>query len=185
MKISAVILVVCFLCGCRAGDNQLDQAMDLRKKLLEAQTCSFTAVVTADYGDALYTFQMDCTADSAGILEFTVTDPETIAGITGNISQESAALTFDDKVLAFPMMADGELTPVCAPWIFLNTLRSGYLTGCKSEDNGLSIYIDDTFENKPLRLLISTGENAVPVYAEIIWQDYRILSLDIRDFAIQ
>lgn len=185
MKIAAVILVVCLLCGCGAGDEQLEQAMDLRKKLLESQICSFTAVITADYGDAVYTFQMECNTDKEGTLHFTVTDPETIAGITGSISQDRAALTFDDKVLAFPMLADGELTPVCAPWIFMNTLRSGYINGCCEEKSGICIYIDDSFKEKPLHLMIYTDQNSIPVAAEIIWQERRILTLDIRDFTIQ
>lgn len=186
MKVAvAVILIVCLFCGCGAENDHMDLAMELRKKLLEAQSCSFTAVITADYGDALYTFHMACAANSAGSLQFTVTDPETIAGITGSISRDSAALTFDDKVLAFPMLADGELSPVSAPWIFLNTLRSGYLTGCSQEKDGLCIYIDDSFEDNPLHLMIYTDQDAVPVSAEIIWQERRILTLDIRDFTIQ
>lgn len=186
MKIAAaVVLIVCLLSGCGAGDDQMDQAMNLRKKILEADVCSFQSVITADYGDALYTFQMECSTDSAGNLQFTVTDPETISGITGSISQDSASLTFDDKVLAFPMLADGELTPVSAPWLFMNTLRSGYLTGCSKEEEGFCIYIDDSFEESPLHLMIYTNQDILPVSAEIVWQERRILSLDIRDFAIQ
>ena len=185
MKITAVFLVVCLLCGCGAGDDALDQAMDLRKQLLEADGCSFLTVVTADYAEAIYTFQMQCSADNTGALKFTVTDPETIAGITGNIAQDKAALTFDDKVLAFPMLADGELTPVSAPWIFLNTLRSGYLKGCSKDDDGITIYIDDSFEENPLHLLIRLDENMTPIYADIVWQERRILSLDVCDFKLQ
>lgn len=185
MKFAAVILIMCLLCGCSTGDDAFEQAMDLRKELLEADHCSFLAVITADYGNTLYTFQMQCTADNAGNLQFSVIDPETIAGITGSISQESTGLTFDDKVLAFPILADGELTPISAPWIYINTLRSGYLTGCSTEENGYTIYIDDSFEENPLHLVIHTDENMTPKDAEIIWQERRILSMDIRDFTIQ
>ena len=66
MKIAAVILIISLLCGCGAGDDALDQAIDLRKNLLEANTCSFHAVITADYADEVYTFQMQCSADSTG-----------------------------------------------------------------------------------------------------------------------
>lgn len=186
MKLAvAVLLITCILCGCTSEDASMDHAMDLRKKLLEAENCSFQTVITADYGDALYTFQMDCAADSEGNLQFTVTDPETISGITGTISQESAALTFEDKVLAFPMLADNQLTPVSGPWIFMNTLRSGYLTGCSREEDGFCIYIDDSFEENPLHLEIETDQEALPVHAQIIWKDCRVLSMDIRDFSIQ
>lgn len=181
---AAVVLIVCLLSGCGTQDDLLDQAMDLRKSILEAQSCSFQAVITADYGDVLYTFQMECSSDSNGNLQFTVTDPATICGITGSISDDGGCLTYEDKVLAFPMLADGELTPVSAPWLFINTLRSGYLNGCSEEDSSLCIYIDDSYEEDPLRLEVYTDQKTIPIRAEIIWQEQRILSLDIRNFTI-
>ena len=186
MKLAVtVLLIVCILCGCKPGDDFLDQTIDMRKTILDAECCTFQAVITADYGDVLYTFQMECTGDSTGALQFTVTDPETISGITGTISRERTALTFDDKVLASPILADNQLSPVSGPWIFLNTLRSGYLTGCSREDDGFCIYIDDSFEEYPLHLEIATDLQMHPVSAQIIWQDRRILSMDIRDFTVR
>ena len=88
-------------------------------------------------------------------------------------------------MLAFPVLADDQLTPVSAPWIFLNSLRSGYLTGCSREEDGICIYIDDSFEENALHLEIYTDENMTPVRAEIIWQDRRVLSIDIRNFTLQ
>ena len=182
---AAVFLAVFLLSGCQITDDQLNLAIDLRKRILEAERCSFQSVITADYGEALYTFQMDCTVDSVGNLHFTVTDPDSISGITGEISQDSASLTFDDKVLAFPVLADGQLTPVISPWLFINALRTGYLTGCSSNEEGLCIYIDDSYAEHPLRLEIYTDINTAPVHADIIWQETRILTLDIREFTLQ
>ena len=173
------------LCGCTTEDACTQQALAFRETLLSAQSCTFHSEITAHYDDYLYTFQMDCTADATGNLHFTVTDPDTIAGISGTISQEGAALTFDDKVLAFPMLADGQLTPVSAPWIFLKTLRSGYLTGCSTLDDRNWLYIDDSYEDNPLHLEIQTDDQMVPQWAEIIWKDRRILSVRITSFKIQ
>lgn len=186
MKIAAVaVLLAYLLTGCNARNDALDQAMNLRKCILEAQEYRFQAAVTADYEEYIYAFQMDCVVDSSGTLEFTVTDPQTIAGITGKITDSEASLTYEDKILAFPMLADGTLTPVSAPWIFINTLRSGYITGCGKEKDGFCLYIDDSYEENPLHLQIHTDKTANPVSAEIIWKDRRILSLDIRNFTIQ
>lgn len=186
MKLAVtVILIVCMLSGCKPGDDLLEQATGLRKTILAANGCTFQTVITADYDDVLYTFQMDCIGDSTGAIRFTVTDPETISGITGTISREMSALTFDDKILSFPMLAEDQLTPVSAPWIFYNTLRSGYITGCSREGDGFCIYIDDSFEENPLHLEITTDSQMQPSFAEIIWQDRRILSMDIRGFTVQ
>ena len=155
MKIAAMAVLLAFmLTGCDTGNDALNQAMDLRKRILEAQECRFQSAVTADYGENIYTFQMDCVVDSNRTLEFTITDPQTIAGITGRITDSEASLIYEDKILAFPMLAEGVLTPVSAPWIFINTLRSGYITGCGEEKDGLCLYIDDSYEDNPLHLQI-------------------------------
>ena len=182
--VAALIVVVCLLSGCNNGQNDIKQAMDLRKHILESQGCTFQATVTADYDKTIYTFQMDCTIDSNGLLQFTVTDPDTISGITGNISKVQSSLTFDDKVLAFPLLSEGLPTPVSGPWLFINALRSGYLTGCSNDEGKLAIYLNDSYEENPLHLQIHTDEKCCPIYAEVIWQDRRVLSMDIRGFII-
>lgn len=181
----AFLLVICVLSGCSQENDQLKQATELRNSILTSGSCSFEAVITADYGDVIYTFQMGCNADRDGNLSFSVTDPETIAGITGQISKDNAALTFDDKILGFPMLTDGQLAPVSAPWIFYNALRSGYMTGCSSTNEGLCLYIDDSFEELPLHLEIYTDSKLQPIHADFFWNQQRILSADIRNFSIQ
>ena len=104
-KLSVLLIVLLFLGGCSGKQEELERAMTLRAKLL-ASECSFDAKITADYGDKLYVFAMTCQGDSRGNLTFTVTEPESIAGITGNISSGEGKLTFDDTVLQFPLLAD-------------------------------------------------------------------------------
>ena len=186
MKLAvSLVLVVTLLSGCGSKNEPLDRAMELRKQILSAENCTYQTVITADYEDVLYTFQMDCDVDNSGVLQFTVTDPESIQGITGRITDSQSSLTYDDKILAFPLLTEGELTPVSAPWIFISTLRSGYLTGCSKEKDGYCLYIDDSYEEYPLNLTIYTDDTMLPTYAEIIWQSRRILTLDIQNFTIR
>lgn len=186
MRIASVLLLCCCIfTGCKSEDQLLDKAINLRTALLDANSCSFTAVITADYEEAIYTFQMDCEVDRSDVMQFTVTDPDSISGITGQISKEKAALTFDDRVLVFPKLADDQLVPVTAPWIFLNSLKSGYLTGCGKEDEGVCIYIDDSYEDNLLYLQIYTDESSIPIRAEIIYKDRRIFTVDIKNFTLQ
>ena len=186
MKFAAVVIfVITILTGCTSEEKLISKGMDLRKSILEAQSCTFQTTITADYGDVIYTFQMDCVTDNTGSVKFTVTDPETISGITGTVGQEQPKLTFDDKVLAFPILAENQISPVSAPWVFINTLRGGYLSGCGVEKEGYCIYIDDSYEEYPLHLLIHTDKALIPYCAEIIWNERRILTLDVRNFTIQ
>ena len=93
-------------------------------------------------------------------------------------------MTFDDKVLAFPLLADGQLAPICTPWILLNTLRSGYISACGQEEENLRVYYDDSFENAVLHLEVLLNEDDIPLYGEIFWRERRILSADIRNFVL-
>lgn len=175
-----VLLMIPFLTGCKS--SELDKAMELRAQLLKAESCAFDAQVTADYGDRLYSFSMDCQGDSQGDLCFTVTQPESIAGISGSIRNARGVLTFDDTTLEFPLLADDSLTPVSAPWILLKTLRSGYITSVGTEGGRIRLSIDDSFDDDALRLDIWLEEETRPVQADILYRGQKILSLEVSDF---
>ena len=183
-KLSVLLIVLLFLGGCSGKQEELERAMNLRAKLL-ASECSFDAKITADYGDKLYVFAMTCQGDSRGNLTFTVTEPESIAGITGIISQDGGKLTFDDTALAFPLMADDQLTPVSAPWIFLKTLRGGYLTSANTEEELLHLTIDDSYEEDALQLDIWLDGQNHPVQADILYDGRRILTVQVNNFTLQ
>lgn len=156
--------------------------MELRQQLLSAQECSFTASITADYGDALYSFTVLCSFDSLGNMTFSLSEPESINGVTGKIEGDQGYLTFDNQAVAFPLLADGQLTPVSAPWIFMKSLRSGYIHSSAQDGELIYVCMNDSFEEDALQLDIWLGEDNVPVRAEILYKNCRILSLTITDF---
>ena len=159
-----------FLSGCGAGEGNLERAMELRARLLGCTNCTFDAAITADYGDEVHTFAMNCTGDKNGSLQFTVTAPETIAGITGKFEGQKGMLTFDEFALEFPRLTDDQITPVSGPWILLRTLMGGYLTSC-GPDDALVLDIWLSAENTPIR-------------AEILYDGRRIVTMDIENFTI-
>lgn len=183
-KIGVTILLLLFLTGCADASRELERGMKLRSSLLQADACSFHGEVTADFGDKIHTFGMDCKGDKNGNLSFCVTSPESIGGITGRITQEGGRLAFDDAALYIPMLTDDQLNPVSAPWVFLKTLRSGYITSAGMEEDLLRLTIDDSYEDDALQLDIwLNGENK-PVRAEILYDGKRILSLNVTNFEI-
>ena len=123
-RIICMILMLFLLSGCSGDSGNMDRAMALRGKLQQKEI-SFDATITADYGDKIHTFSVQCQADVQGNLKFTVTEPETIAGISGSVAKGSGKLTFDDQVLAFDILADGLISPVSGPWVMVETLRGG------------------------------------------------------------
>lgn len=152
--------------------------------MLKAASCTFTAQITADYGDKVYSFAMDCVADSSGNVDFTVTAPETIAGITGSLSAEGGKLTFADTALHVPLLAEGLLTPISAPWILIKTLRSGCITSAGEDGQALRLSIDDSYADDALHLDIWCDGEDRPDRAEINWEGRTILSVVVTNFSI-
>ncbi len=186
MKLTAALMaLLLFLTGCTGQRNQLDRATDLRKQILTASTCTFDTTIHANYEEEVYTFDLSCSADSEGNLTFCVLSPDSIADIRGNISDSGASLVFEDTVLAFPMLADGKVSPVTAPWLFMKTLRGGYLSGCAETDEGLLISLDDSYDENPLHVEICTDTHAVPLSADIYYQQQCVVTMQFRNFCIQ
>lgn len=114
-------------------------------------------------------------------MRFSVTEPETISGIAGSIKDAEGQLTFDDKVLAFQLLADGLITPVCAPWLLCKALRSGYISSCGKDADLIRVGIDDSFQGETLRVDLWLNQDHIPVRGEILWKGRRIMSVDVHN----
>ena len=183
-KFAVWVLLLFLLTGCSGPPDEMETGMKLRSRLLQASGCSFEAKITADYGDKIHTFAMNCSTNPAGDVQFTVAAPETIAGITGKLSAEGGDLTFEDTALHFDLLAEDQLSPISAPWILIKTLRSGYMTSACREEGNIRLSMDDSFEADPLRLDIwLNGENE-PQQADILYDGRRILSVAVDKFEI-
>lgn len=180
----ALLMLTVLLSGCSRSKSEMDEAIAMRAKLLAAAGCSFQTEITADFGAQTFTFTMDCQADNTGRLTFTVREPESLAGITGVLSDNSGKLTFDGKALAFDTLAEGQISPVSAPWVLVHTLRGGYMTACARGGDGMLLSIDDSYADDALRLEIRLDREAVPGSAEIFWKGRRILSLVVKNFQL-
>ena len=184
-KLAALMIALVILTGCTGKRDEMDRAMNLRAALLGSGGCSFTAHICADYGDAVHEFTLYCEGMTNGDLGFRVEAPETIAGITGRFKGKEGALTFDEAALAFPLLADDQVTPVSGPWIFLKTLLGGYLTGCNQEEEYLHLIINDSYEEDALELEIWLDAENKPIRAEIIYDGRRIVTMGIENFRIK
>lgn len=171
------------LCGCRAENSDLDAALALRKELSSGEGCIFLAEVIADYGDSVYTFELDCRSNQDGSLSFRVVSPDTISGISGKLSATGGQISFDDKVLAFPMLVEGEISPVSAPWLMLHSLLGGYIRGCGADGDGIKIIIDDSYAQEPLQVDLWVDSENLPQGCEIMWQGRRVMSIKIKSFS--
>lgn len=182
LKLAAIICTVVLFCGCQKTDSDISRALMLRNKLVASNGCSFQAEIVADYGEDIYTFTLECEFNQLGDMTFRVNEPDVIHGIQGEVSENTGKLTFDDKVVAFQTMADGQLTPVIAPWLFIKTIRSGYIDGCSDAEGGLFISADDSYGENALHLNIWMDDALTPKKGEIYWQGRRVLTIFVEFF---
>ena len=183
-KVLPLLLAVALFTGCSQTPKEMERAMALRTRLLQASSCSFDAEITADYGETLHVFRMNCTADTQGSVSFRVTAPESIAGITGTLSKEGGALTFDDTALYFDLLADEQLSPISAPWVLIRALRGGYLTSAGVENELLRVSVNDSYDSDALNLDVWLNSEDMPQRADICYAGKRILSLKLENVRI-
>ena len=180
----ALLILIAFLSGCADASSELERGMALRAKILKAQQICFTADISADYGDSIQLFSVKCSSDAKGAVTFEVTAPESIAGITGSLSDDGGKLTFDDTALHFTLLTDEQLNPAGAPWMLIKSLRSGYLRAAGIEDGVLRLTVDDSYAEDALQLDIWLDESDLPSRAEIGYNGKGILTLSLKDFRI-
>lgn len=184
MKRILTLFVLIFLFAGCGDQSAVEPGLRLREKILNGEGCSFLTTITADYGEQVYKFSMQCRSDRNGNLSFTVTAPETIADIQGMISGQGGSFMFDKEVLTFETIADGQVTPVSAPWLFVKTLTSGYIRSCETKKSGIHLIYDDSYNENALQVDVYLSPEGFPVQSDILWAGKRILSLQIEEFQI-
>lgn len=182
--IGVPIILVFLLAGCTDGSAEIEQGLALRSSLLSANSVNFQMEIIAEYHDRFSSFTLDCLGMSDGSISFTVTEPESIAGIGGTISDSGGALIFDDTVLHFEWMADGQLSPVSAPWVIFHALRCGYIKTVSKESENVLLLIEDSCEDACLDTEILLDDTGVPQGADVFYEGKRILSVDVKLFDI-
>lgn len=185
MKKLCFLLSLLFLFGCSKGDSQMDRALLLRQTILDCAGCSFDAEITADFGDKTYGFSMNCQGKPDGSIGFTVVKPESISGISGIVEAKGGRITFEeDRCVAFPLLAEGEISPVSGPWVFYSALRSGYILACGTEGETLRLTLNDTYEEEAFQVDVWLDSEDTPISAEILWKGRRVLTIGIENFQI-
>ena len=182
MKRLLPLLLVFFL-GCSASDPEMEEALALRSQCLSASKITFDAQISADYITNIECFKLDCAFDGTGRMTFAVTEPEDIEGLRGSVTGTEGAVEFDDTVLAFPLMADGRLSPLSAPWVLIKALREGCIVSTVREGELLHLTIDDSYADDALTVDIWLDDGQVEE-AEIAWEGRRCVTMTVDDFSV-
>lgn len=175
-------LLLVLLMGCAGPDPSMETALALRTKCLSVDTVSFQTDVRADYITEYEDFSMACKTDRDGNVSFLVLEPEEIADIRGTVRGTEGTVEFDGTVLAFPLLAEGRLSPVSGPWVLMKAIRSGCIIAAGQEGELVHVTIDDSYADNALTVDIWMEDGEV-VEAEIAWEGMRVLSMTFDDFS--
>lgn len=127
LKIAVPMLMILLLCGCGTRSEITEVPVQFRMGLREAGGCTYTVALTADYGDYVreFTLDCDCTMDGSS---FTVIEPDSVAGITATVSNEQAQVSYRDTILAVESFSTRAVSPMAVPFLLTKAWSEGYIS---------------------------------------------------------
>ncbi len=175
-------MICALLCGCASETSVLEPAIEFRSALLQAGGCSFRAKIEADFGDRVEIFTVDCDYGADGTARLTIVEPETIAGITAAVTDGGGKITYDGMSVEFGLLANGSVIPAAAPALTAFCWSGEYIAAAGTEEDVYRVTYEKDYGEK--RLQIDTYfKNDLPFFAEVCYNDQRILKLDISDYS--
>lgn len=174
------LALVC-LTGCKGGESLLARGVTFRNQLISAGGCSFRALITADYGQEVQTFTLDCDADGEGMVSFCVVEPETIRDITGMVRGDEGTVTYDGLQLAFPLMVYDQISPVSAPALTVSCWLREFILSAGAFNQEYRVTYEKKIQEKVL-LIDTYFEKDIPISAELCYNGYRIIHIQFTDF---
>ena len=175
-------LLLVFFLGCSGPDPAMEAALDLRSRCLSDSNVTFTAEIRADYIARIEVFTLECASSPDGTCTFRVLEPGDISDIRGTVRGSEGTVEFDDTVLAFPLMAEGRLSPLTGPWVLMKAIRSGCIIAAGTEGETFHVTIDDSYADNALTVDLWLEEGRV-TEAEIAWEGRRCVTMTVEDFS--
>ena len=168
--------------ACAKPVSEASPAAEFRAALVNAGGCTFRTEVTADFGDTVQSFTLDCGVDADGETELTVVSPASIAGITATVTESAGTITYDGMAMDFGLLADGQIAPAAAPALVAECWLRAYICSAGQENELYRVTYENGYDEKTLTV-DTWFENGLPISAEVCYNQQRILRLVLTDFA--
>lgn len=180
-----MLAVCCLLGGCSGQSKQMQEVLAFRAMLLGGGGCSFQAEVEAQYDAYHSTFLLQCQYDAAAdTLDFTVLEPESIAGITGQIAQDRRTLSFSDLALEMELLAEETVSPVALPQIISQSWAKSYIASAGTDRDYLVAVFQNGYEDDTIKIE-TWFEQGLPVWADVWYEGDCQASVRITEFTVQ
>lgn len=127
-KLALLLCAFPILLSACSAKSPAQPPLTFRTALLQAGGCTFTAAITADYGETAASFTLDCAFSPETGASVTVTEPESIAGIQAQVKNTAASVSYDGMQLGLGSLANGNLAPLAAPMCWGSAGQGSTLT---------------------------------------------------------
>ena len=150
---------------------------------MQAGACSYQAEITADFGGNVESFTVFCNSLADGTTELTILKPESLEGLTATVTDKGGKITYDGMAVDFGLLADGSLAPAAAPALVVDCWTSEYIASAGMEENLYRVSYEKGFDDATLKV-DTWFENHLPIYAEVCYNNTRILRMTITEFRL-
>ena len=179
------LMISLLLTGCGNGGAER-KLRTQQEKAAGAAELSFTAEITAELSEEVFSCTLACTADAEGVTAELLA-PESLAGIRARVGNGETRLEYENLALSMGTAGLEHISPVSAAPLLAEALRSGFLRRCWTEKDGertliaAEIYVTDDAELS----LWFDGETMAPVHGEFYQNGSMVLRCEIRDFILK
>ena len=182
--IAPVLMMIALLLGGCGEAQRLENSFEnAREGWLGAESLSFTAELSAELEDSVFSCTLQCSRRGDETL-VEVLAPEMIAGIKARLRNGETQLEYDGLILAVGDPTQGEISPLAAMPLIMSSLLEGHVTMLWSEQEGereltaAEIYVD---EESSLRLWFEK-ENFALTHGELVSEGKAVVKCRITDF---
>lgn len=184
LKTAVPMMLLLLLCACGAAKESAQTPVSFRTALTSAGQCNFTLELTADYGDYIREFTLQCSGDVDGDTSLTVMAPEIAQGVTATVSGEDAAVSYSDTVLAVENFESRAISPMAAPYLLTKAWSEGYIESCGVDGDWEQVHYLLGYGGKQLEI-VTCFAGQEPQWAEISDGENILISCEISEFTLQ
>lgn len=176
-----MITLCLLLTGCAGTENTMQPALDLRAALLEAGGCTFTAEVTADFGETVFSYAAQCLYDGTQT-RLTLTAPEALAGVGATVAEDGVSVEFDGIVLELGTLAGGHLAPLSATALLCRCWAREYISSAGTADGGTIVTYLHGYDEAEFTVETTISPDGAPISGEIAADGRTAAFVTITDF---
>jgi hypothetical protein len=181
MALCALMLLLTACAG--RADTPEARLYELRRSFSDSSALSAHAVVTADYGERVYSYTVDLSGnEQAGTM--TVTEPENIAGTLLQWSDGTTQLSVEGVSLETGSLTE-TLSPSHAVPALLRILREGEVLSCDWEEDSLSAQLSHPTDQGLTALCWFDRERGALRRCELAEDGRTVLTMEFSGFALE